>query len=433
MPMTQTLAADGSPPATLAQSTSNPRNAVRYEVWILLSGLLALTFKLAIAWNTLGTNDVISFYRFGESLETHGLEWTYTNSISFNHPPLTAYFLQAIYRISHQPFFQDNGIIFPFLLRLPAILADFISLLVLLRLTADFPKLRLPTWALFLFALSPTYVMVSGFHGSTDPLMIMFLLLAVYSCSHGNPLLCGLFFSLSCQVKIIPLLLFPIFLFYWMHRRLWLRFLVPFATVTFVLWREPLLNFPAIFIKNVLSYGSFWGLWGITYFLRLTGWSQFGRVSYYHLTAAQTAVGLLLKLLIIACVIIIAWRRRALSATALLSSLAYAWIVFFVFSPGVCAQYMVWLMPYVLILSPALYGYLELTSSLFLFFFYNTIADAFPWYVAISRSRSNLDWTPWSIWPWAVLIAGLIIFWKTARRRDPSLRLFGLDTLPLRP
>jgi len=66
MPMTQTLAADGSAPATLAQSTSNPRNAVRCEVWILLSGLLALTFKLAIAWNTLGTNDVISFYRLGE-------------------------------------------------------------------------------------------------------------------------------------------------------------------------------------------------------------------------------------------------------------------------------------------------------------------------------------------------------------------------------
>ncbi len=73
MPMTQTLAADGSAPAILAQSTSKPRNAVRREVWILLSGLLALTFKLAIAWNTLGTNDVLTFYRFGESLKTHNL------------------------------------------------------------------------------------------------------------------------------------------------------------------------------------------------------------------------------------------------------------------------------------------------------------------------------------------------------------------------
>jgi uncharacterized membrane protein len=431
--MTQTLAADGAAPATLVQSTTNQRSVVRGEVWILLSGLLALTFKLVIAWNTLGTNDVITFYRFAESLKTHGLEWTYANSISFNHPPLTAYFLQAIYTLSHQPFFQDNGISFPFLLRLPAILADFISLLVLLRLAADFPKLGLPSWALFLFALSPTYIMVSGFHGNTDPLMVMFLLLAAYSCARGNPLLCALFFSLSCQIKIIPLLLFPIFFFYWMHRRLGLRFLVPVTAITLVSWSEPLLRFPAIFVKNVLTYSSFWGLWGITYFLRLTGWSQFGRVSYYNLSTAQTAVGLLLKLLIIVCVIVIAWRRRALPATALLSSMAYAWIVFFVFSPGVCAQYMVWLVPYVLILSPALYGYLELTSTLFLFFFYNTIADAFPWYVAISRNRSNLDWTPWSIWPWAVLIAGLIIFWKTARQRHPSLCLFSLETLPTRP
>jgi len=433
MPMTQTLAADGSAPAILAQSTSKPRNAVRREVWILLSGLLALTFKLAIAWNTLGTNDVLTFYRFGESLKTHGLEWTYAHSISFNHPPLTAYFLQAIYTLSHQPFFQDNGISFPFLLRLPVILADFISLLVVLRLAVDFPELRLPSWALFLFALSPTYIMVSGFHGNTDPVMVMFLVLASLFCLRGKSVWCGLFLAFSCQIKIIPLLLLPIFFFFWLPRRRALSFSLPFVLVSLVLWAEPLLKFPALFLKNVLSYGSFWGLWGITYFLRLTGWSQFGRVSYYNLTAAETAVGLLLKLLIVACVIVIAWRRRVLPATALLSSLAYAWIVFFVFSPGVCAQYMVWLMPYVLILSPALYGYLELTSSLFLFFFYNTIADAFPWYVAISRSRSNLDWTPWSLWPWAVLIAGLIIFWKNARRRYPSLRLLSLDALPIRP
>jgi hypothetical protein len=94
---------------------------------------------------------------------------------------------------------------------------------------------------------------------------------------------------------------------------------------------------------------------------------------------------------------------------------------------------MVWLAPFVLVLSPVFYGWLAASSSLFLFFFYNVTAGEFPWYGALSTSNLYTVWTPWSLWPWAVLIAGLIIFWKNARRRYPSLRLLSLDTLPVRP
>jgi len=313
---------------------------------------------------------------------------------------------------------------------LPAILADFISVLVLLRLGKEISPTRIPSWALLLFALSPVSVMVSGFHGNTDPIMVMFLLIAAYACIRENPIFCGLFFALSCQIKIVPLLLLPIFFFYWNYRRVSLRFLISLGAVSLVLWSEPLLNFPVIFIKNVLSYGSFWGLWGITYFLRLTGWSQFGRITYFNFTLAQILVGVLLKLLIVFCVFGIAWRRRALSPRALLASLAYGWMVFFIFSPGVCAQYMVWLAPFVLLLSPVLYGFLELGSSLFLFFFYNAIADKFPWYVGISTNGTTGAWTPWSVWPWAILIAGLIVLWRSGQRTNPSLRLWDWTTVP---
>src|SRR5207253_4068590 len=57
----------------------------------------------------------------------NGLEWTYRHSISFNHPPLTAYYLRAIYQLAHQTFFRENGLTFPFLLRLPGIIADLIT------------------------------------------------------------------------------------------------------------------------------------------------------------------------------------------------------------------------------------------------------------------------------------------------------------------
>ena len=413
----------------------------RSIVWIFGTALVALFIKLAIAYNTFGTNDVVAFYTFARSLNDHGLEWTYRNGVVwfsnfpvFNHPPLTAYFLQFIDSLSRQAFFRDCGLTFPFLLRLPGIIADFVVVLVLLRMSRTVTELRVPAWALVVFALSPVSLMVSGFHGNTDPVMVMFLVLAAYMCFCGRPLLCGILFAMSCQIKIIPLLLFPIVFFFWLGRQAALRFTIPFMLLSVAMWSQPLVGFPVLFVKNVLAYGSYWGSWGITYWLRSTRCPQFNVAGFLNLPPAAAVVASLLKAGIVSAVLVIGWRRRCLSAGAAISSVAYAWIVFFIFSPGVCPQYMIWLAPFILILSPAFYGWLTVTSSLFLFFFYNGLADGFPWFIGTSRfdnpDRFNLL-TPWSLWPWATLVCGMILFWKKAVAADPSLRLFTLKTFSL--
>jgi uncharacterized membrane protein len=260
--------------------------------------------------------------------------------------------------------------------------------------------------------------------------MVMFLVLASFFLVRAQPIWCGIFLALSCQIKIIPLLLLPIFFFFWLARRRALAFSIPFVLASLILWSEPLLKFPALFLKNVLSYGSFWGIWGITYWLRLTNLPMFSMVTFYHFPPMQNFVVTILKLMIIAAVLLIAWRRRNLSERALLDSIAYAWIVFFIFSPGVCAQYMVWLAPFILIFSPVLFAWLLATSSLFLFFFYNITAHGFPWYLAVSTNKLNTVWTPWTIWPWATLLVALVLILRKARANDPSLRFFSLKTLP---
>ena len=197
-----------------------PRAAVRPNFWIVVLAVFALLIKITIAFNTLGTNDVVAFYAFARSLADHGLAWTYQNGVVwfsgfpiFNHSPLVAYFLQFIDRLARQQFFLSYGLTFPFLLRLPGIIADFAVVLLLLHLRSTITQLRIPNWALILFALSPVSLMVSGFHGNTDPVMVMLLLLACVMCVKSRPLFCGLFLALSVQIKMIPLLLFPIFFF----------------------------------------------------------------------------------------------------------------------------------------------------------------------------------------------------------------------------
>src|SRR5213592_4583006 len=79
----------------------NPNRDLRTTCIIALA-LIAMALKLAIAYNTIGTNDAVFFYGFAKVLSEHGLEWTYQHSRYFNHPPLTAYYLRGIYALTEQ-------------------------------------------------------------------------------------------------------------------------------------------------------------------------------------------------------------------------------------------------------------------------------------------------------------------------------------------
>src|SRR6266480_307447 len=138
-----------------AAADSSP-SSITPTGWVISAALAALIVKILIAHYTVGTNDVLTFYFFGQTLAEHGLERTYQSTILFNHPPLTAYFLRAIFHLYNLPIFRGVGIAnFPFLLRLPGIVADFVVIVLLLRIKRNDPRLRLPTWALVIFALSP--------------------------------------------------------------------------------------------------------------------------------------------------------------------------------------------------------------------------------------------------------------------------------------
>src|SRR5690242_19175211 len=123
--MEQTLSTS-SGIVTSAVTAKAKRRVSAHSYCGLGAALASLTVKLLIAFNTFGTNDVLTFYIFGGWLSSRALEWTYNNTILFNHPPLTAWYLQAIYLLHQSPLLQTLGITFAFLLRLPGIVADLV-------------------------------------------------------------------------------------------------------------------------------------------------------------------------------------------------------------------------------------------------------------------------------------------------------------------
>ena len=424
-------------PGAAIRSSAGESRATR---WVVGCALIAFFVKIAIALNTFGTNDVASFYLYARSLHDHGLEWTYRNGVPwgsnlavFNHPPLTAWYLELIGSLSANETLRAVGLAFPFWLRLPGIIADLVTVLLLLRISKLNRQLHLPVWALCLFALSPVSLMVAGFHGNTDSVMVMFLVAASYLCLCDRAALCGILLAMSCQIKIVPLLFFPILFFFWLHRKTALRFTVSFSLLMLAIWSYPLASFPKLFLGNVVAYGSYWGAWGITYWLKLTRFSQFDFTGFANLPLAAAIVASVLKLVIIAASLLIGWRRRALDSRSVILSVAYLWIIFFVFTPGFCSYYLVWLAPFVVVLSPQFYAWLTATSAIFLFVFYNTLAHGLPWYIAVSKFSDPIRFNvlaPWGLWPWATVVVGLVIYWKRAVVGDPVSALAAIQLSP---
>jgi hypothetical protein len=377
---------------------------------VLAAAIVAMLLKLLIASMTIGTTDVVLFGFFGERVARDGLGATYASVPLFNHTPLVGTWVASLVGAS-------DGTVrdFALSLRVPGILADFLAVLVLLHLRAKTG--RPPLWAIVLFTLSPVSLMVSGYHGNVDPVMALLLLVAAWMCLEQRPLLCGIALGIACQVKVAPLLVAPVFAAYWWPRKKFAGFALAASLVTLAGWAPALISAPQAFCKNALGYSGYWGIWGWSYCLRATGAAMFQKMGVDNMPAAQAIAMAATKYLIIGGTLWLAWRRRRQDVFL---TMAAVWALFFVFASGIAPQYFVWLAPFVLMTSPRWYAALTAASAVFLFAFYNTISDGLPWYRGISENKHVAIYGPWSLLPWAALIAFLVWLAPRIKKADAA-------------
>jgi hypothetical protein len=386
------------------------------RVLVLLLAAAALCAKLYCAATTIGTSDVAFFYQFAQTIHSHGLLAMYRQTAFFNHTPLVGWFSNAVMVLS-----GGEKQYFAFYLRLPAIFADLFGVIALLWLREKTGQP--PWWALCLYAVSPVGFMVSGYHGNVDSVMALGVLLAAIACAVDRPALCGLCLGLACNIKIIPLILVPAFFFLWWQRGTALRFSIAAVLTVLVGWSYPLCTIPTIFLRDVLGYGSIWGVWGVTYFLRLTDLPALRNIAFAETTPAQAAIMSALKVIIVVSALALAWRGRKAEGLGIFRTLTLIWSVFFVFAPGFGAQYLAWIMPCFLVASAPWYAVLTAASSYALFVFYNAISGGkMPWWEGFKVHSIAAQWTPALVVPWLVLAAFLAWQVRVALAR-PALEL----------
>jgi uncharacterized membrane protein len=200
----------------------------------------------------------------------------------FNHPPFMVHLLQLMDLLS-----SWSGLSFYFWLRLPGILADIVSVWVIWHLLRSHLRPLFSPAAMVLLALAPVSVLISGFHGNTDPLMICLILLTLYWLDDTGTLwLAGIAFGMSMSIKVIPIIFLPAIVLYMPDNQKRLIFLAS-ALLTFVVAGLPYTIQEPLFIANrVFGYNSIYGQWGIPRVLALLG--KDGSIAAWFSTAYAT-------------------------------------------------------------------------------------------------------------------------------------------------
>jgi len=342
----------------------------RLRLAVLSSAAFVTILKLEVAARTFGTNDVHYWGVFAQGVRHFGPVGIYGHRFRvpvYNHGPLAGWMLLAI------NWLLDRGITsFPFLIRVPACLADFVTVVLVFELVRLARPARQAATAAILVAFSPVLFVISGFHGNTDPVFVMFALLSVYLVVVRDwPLAAGLAFGFAVSIKLVPIVLAPLLLVVLVRlgRRRLAGFVCGGAIVFLLLWMPVILTRWHGFDAQVLSYnGNGYRQWGLVQFLT---WAHLPGVGAWLAGPGRFATLIVCGLAAAA----IAWRRPE----ALVPAVGLSFVLFLLLSPAFGMQYLAWGIAAAYLIDTRAATAYNIVASVFVLIVYDHWNHALPW------------------------------------------------------
>ncbi len=237
---------------------------MKKERIVFLSIAVAFVAKQILSYFTFGTNDMFTWLELSMGIEKFGTRELY-RQIFCNHPPLVLWYLKGLSFLPTQ-----IGIGYPFLFRFLPIAADSASVFIIWKLMGLY-GIKYRTVISVLCAFSPVHFLIAGFHGNTDPLFVLLVLASIYLFEKGRYGWMGAVYGLSLCVKIVPVILVPVFLYFLRDWKKAIRFLVPAIAVPLLVFAPYLLHDAAKVISSIFGYGSIGTLWGMG---RIAHWAN---------------------------------------------------------------------------------------------------------------------------------------------------------------
>ena len=364
----------------------------RVLMGVILAGVVLRVLHIV---TSLGSADAVTWTRGVMLTERVGLLGAYLHDPGLNHPPLSL----AIARLMSE-FGGAIGIPFQDAFRLLQTLADIVTTLALARMAG--------VWAASVFMLSPAAIFISGFHCQSDPLMTMFLVLAVVASIEKRALAAGILIGVAAGIKIIALVALPLLLLRFRGRDI-VRFLGAAAGVGVLVFGPAVVTTGTVVLRNVFGYTGLYNSWGLNYFLRhaIRAFPPLRPIGTYTLLA-------LLALLWFAELL---RRRDDDDRLRIARVVGTALLIVLVLAPGFGVQYLFWPLPF-LALMLRRYEALALHAicSVFLFAMYTVWSGEWPWW--FGHLSGGIEGVYWALVVWiALAIALALSTWRLYAKR----------------
>jgi hypothetical protein len=364
--------------------------------------LLALSVRLLLLLLFVTDNvDVQNYRRVAEIVEEHGIEGLYVQTPSiYPYPSVWAWAEWLSGRLA-----EVTGGSYSFWIRLPIVLADVLIVAILLAWPGA------PATRGLAYALNPIALLVTCFHGQFDAIAISFLLLAAFM------LLCrkrvassGWALAVAIAVKSFPVLMLPFLALSveGRRRRLWLSSL---ALLPLLLLLLPFaLRTPSALSQELFGYRG----------AALLGFMVPLRTLYVPLMDASFPLDTTIQLLRLSTYLFLGaylvyilwvWRR----GVRLLLDIVVVFALFYVLYAGIAPQYVLWVLPFLLLIDmrPAMLYTATGTLALVGFYLYAVPNTLVFWEHAPRLFVQALYGVGGTLW-W--LTAVLVLFWGLRRQ-----------------
>jgi len=316
---------------------------------------LAAIVRVIPATIFFGTSDVMGWELLGRHLLAG--ENFYATQLH-NWPVLWIYFSAAAL-LAH----DTTGLPFALLIKLPPITADVILALMLMRAAG---------WgASLVYALHPVAVLISGYHGQFDSLMLAPTVLAwrLFETWKGPRRVIGSGLALGVGVwfKPVPLLLLPVFLprlRTWRERAAYGALSVAPACLGTLPY---LLRWPEDVAVNFLGYSSWFGQWGYPVVWMLVEYLKDHTIPWWlpdpefvsPPLQAMFAAGRWLLLAALVSVWVVSFKR----GLSTLPSIIATFSAFYFVTVGFGLQYLLWIVPFAILARDRMLWPYTLTST----------------------------------------------------------------------
>jgi hypothetical protein len=334
----------------------------------IVFGVILRAVQLA---TSIGTVDASNWLRHVLYVEQLGVLRCYPASRLINHPTLgleVAYWSWKLGGAIGLQFFD--------VFRIVMCAADVVTALALAAIARSVGANRV--WVALVFFLSPAAIFISAFHCNSDPLMVMFIVLALLAAVREKPVLAGVLIAAAVGIKIIAFAALPLLLFAFRGWKPRARFLVAAAIVGAVIFVPPVIVSGWVAIRNIFGYTGWRGAWGFHLLLNIIGFAVPQAVPQDSSTYLTPL--LIVAMLTLWCVE--AWRARheAIAPARLIRVVGLAFLLVLFLGPGFGVQYLMWILPYpALFLRRAFAVILHALVSAFLFAVYTSWSHGWPW------------------------------------------------------